>query len=245
MNITKKYSLLFICALFFVKTTNAQDHRDFRVGFKISPGINWVKNKTNNVLADGSGIGFSFGLMGDFRLADNYFFSSEILVTSMSNRVKLKTDSVYMLSSGDSYKNISYKYNLKYLEIPLMFKFVTKESNGIRYWGQIGLAPGFLIGNNATILANPALTSTKNFPTDEKYIANDAENNRFDFTTHSDDINLLRASMILGAGIEYNLSGNTSFYTGLRFNNGFTDILDEKKAKLINNVLGLEIGLFF
>ncbi|MFM6984353.1 MAG: hypothetical protein ACKOXF_09480 [Chitinophagaceae bacterium] len=51
--------------------------------------------------------------------------------------------------------------------------------------------------------------------------------------------------MVLGAGIEYNLSGNTSFYSGLRFNNGFTDFLDDNRTKAINNVVGLEIGLFF
>lgn len=245
MKITKKYSLLLTGLFILGQIANAQDDRDFRIGFKIVPGFNWVKNKTNNVLSDGSGIGFSFGLMGDVRLADNYFFSPEIQVTSMSNRVKLKNDSNYMLSSGDWYNNISYKYNLKYLEIPLNFKFVTKESNGIKYWGLIGISPGFIIGNNATILAKPSMTNSKNFPTDEKYIPNDGQYDRFDFTEYKDNINFLRASMILGAGIEYNLSGNTSFYTGLRFNNGFTDILDDKKSKMINNVLGLEIGLFF
>ena len=51
--------------------------------------------------------------------------------------------------------------------------------------------------------------------------------------------------MILGAGIEYRVSGNTSFYAGLRFNNGFSDIANDKKAKVINNVLGLELGIFF
>lgn len=245
MKLTTKYTLLLVSILFFTQNMCAQDDRDFRVGFKIIPGINWVKNATNNVNSDGSGIGFSFGLMGDFRLADNYFFSPEIQVTTMSNRIKLKPDSVYTLESGDRYNNISYKYNLKYLEIPLNFKFRTKESNGIRYWGTIGIAPGFLIGNNATILTNPVGTASNKFPTDEKYIPNDGQYDRFDFREFGDDINFIRASMILGAGIEYNLSDHTSFYTGIRFNNGFTDILNDKKSKVINNVLGLEIGIFF
>ena len=72
-----------------------------------------------------------------------------------------------------------------------------------------------------------------------------ANNNNLDFTKHIDDVNFLRASMILGAGIEYNLSGNASFYAGIRFNNGFTDILDDKKSKMNNNVVGLELGFFF
>jgi hypothetical protein len=245
MKLTTKYTLLLIGLLFFIQNAQSQDDRDFRVGFKIIPGFDWVKTKTNNIQKDGMGIGFSFGVMADIRLADNYFFTPEINVTSMSNRSKLKPDSVFTaVGNGLDYNNINYKYNLKYIEIPLTFKFRTKETNGMRYWGQIGIAPGFIISNNTTILASPVGHNTA-FPTDEKYAPNDEQFDRFDFTTYRDNINVLRASMILGAGIEYNLSGNTSFYTGLRFNNGFTDILDDKNSNAINNVFGIEIGMFF
>lgn len=247
MKLTTKYSLLLALCVIFGKSLKAQDDRDFRVGFKIIPGFNWVKAKTNNVLKDGTGIGFSFGLMTDVKLADNYYFAGEILVTSMSNKIKLKDTITHALPSSttDLYNKISYKYNLKYIEIPLTFKFRTKESGGMRYWGQFGIAPGFIIGSNTSILASPVAPNTKAFPTDEKYIPNDGENDRFDFTSYTDNINVFRCSMILGTGIEYNLSGNTSFYTGLRFNNGFTDWLDDNRTKAINNVVGLEIGLFF
>lgn len=245
MKLTTKYSLLLALSIFFGKSLMAQDDRDFRVGFKIIPGFNWAKPKTNNVLKDGTGIGFSFGMMTDVRLADNYYFAGEILVSSMSNKIKMKDTTVQTLAGVGQYDKISYKYNLKYVEIPLTFKFRTKESNGMRYWGQFGIAPGFIIGSNVSTLASPTNGNIKNFPTDEKYIPNDGENDRFDFVGYTDNINVFRASMILGAGIEYNLSGNTSFYSGLRFNNGFTDFLDDNRTKAINNVVGLEIGLFF
>jgi hypothetical protein len=248
MKTTLKYTFLLIGLTIFSLNTSAQDERNFRIGFKITPGFNWTKAISNDVQKDGMGIGFSFGVISDIRIADNYFFSSELNISTMSNSMKLKSDSIYSLpSTGSSqdYNNISYKYNLKYIEIPLTFKFRTKEINGMRYWGQFGLAPGFLIGNNATVLASPASIGSKSYPAEEKFIPNDANNNNLDFTKHIDDINFLRASMILGAGIEYNLSGNASFYAGIRFNNGFTDILDDKKSKMNNNVMGLELGFFF
>lgn len=247
MKTTLKYTFLLIGLTIFSLKSNAQDDRDFRIGFKIIPGFDWTKAVSNDVQKDGMGIGFSFGVMSDIRLADNYFFTPELNITTMSNSMKLKSDSIYYLAGNNTqdYNKISYKYSLKYIEIPLTFKFRTKESNGMRYWGQFGVAPGFLIGNNVTVLASPVSTGTKNFPSDEKFIPNDANNFNLDFTKHIDDINFLRASMILGAGIEYNLSGNTSFYAGIRFNNGFTDILDDKKSKMINNVMGLELGFFF
>lgn len=246
MKITTKYSLLLAAAVFIVQSMSAQDDRDFRIGFKVVPGLTWMKAKTNDVQGDGMGLAFSFGLMGDVRMADNYFFTPEFLVTSMTNRVRLRPDSVYTLEKDPTgrYKNISYKYSLKYIEIPLTFKFRTKESNGMRYWGQFGVAPGFIISNHATVLTTPD-GSAKNFPTDERFIPNSAEEDRLDFVGFRDDISFLRASMILGAGIEINLSENTSFYSGLRFNNGFTDILREEKSRMSNNILGIEIGLFF
>jgi hypothetical protein len=247
MKTTLKLTFLLIGLTIFSLTSSAQDDRDFRIGFKIIPGFDWTKALSSDVQRDGMGIGFSFGVMSDIRLADNYFFTPELNITTMSNSMKLKSDTVYYLAGNNTqdYNNISYKYSLKYIEIPLTFKFRTKESNGMRYWGQFGVAPGFLIGNNVSVLASPVSTGTKNFPSEEKFIPNDANNFNLDFTKHIDDINFLRASMILGAGIEYNLSGNTSFYAGIRFNNGFTDILDDKRSKMINNVMGLELGFFF
>lgn len=248
MKTTYKFTFLLVAVINFSYSLSAQDERDFRLGFKVIPGFNWTKAVSTDVQKDGMGIGFSFGLMTDIRIADNYFFSPELNITSMSNSMKLKKDSIYYLGTdpnNNQYNQISYQYNLKYIEIPLTLKFRTKESNGMRYWGQFGVAPGFLIGNKVSVLATPATTGTKNFPSEEKFIPNDANNNYLDFSKHIDDINFLRASMILGAGIEYNLSGNTSFYAGIRFNNGFTDILDDKKSKMINNVMGLEIGFFF
>lgn len=242
MKLTTKYSLLLMLCVSLTFQLHSQDDRDFRLGFKIIPGMNWVKTNTNDVIKDGTGIGFSFGLMSDIRLTDNYFFSPEILVTSMTDKIKMKDTTKYSLPNNQ-YNQVNYKYNLKYVEIPLTFKFRTNESGGLRYWGQFGVAPGFIIGSKVTTLANPI--NSVPFPTDEKYIPNDKASDRFDFMEHSDNINVLRCSMILGMGIEYNLSGNTSFYTGLRFNNGFTDFLGDNKSKANNNVLGLEIGLFF
>jgi hypothetical protein len=246
MKLTTKYSLLFVVLVFFVQIARSQDDRDFRIGFKIIPGFNWIKSKTNNVQSDGSGIGFSFGLMADVKLDQNYFFTPELLVTSMSNRTKLRdTNNVLLSGTNNYYNNVTHKYNLKYLEIPLTFKVRTNERGGMRYWGQFGLAPGFLISNSATTTAAPSTGNITPYPEGDKYIPNSSDNDKLDFVDNEDDINVLRASMILGAGIEMNLSGNTSFYGGLRFNNGFTDILDNKKSKVINNVLGIEIGLFF
>jgi hypothetical protein len=85
----KQLLLLFLIGSFSV-STKAQDDRDFRVGFKIIPGFNWIKPNTNLIQKQGMNIGFSFGLMADIKLDENYFFTTEINVTNMNNRIKLE-----------------------------------------------------------------------------------------------------------------------------------------------------------
>ncbi|WP_448635952.1 hypothetical protein [Pedobacter panaciterrae] len=52
-------------------------------------------------------------------------------------------------------------------------------------------------------------------------------------------------SLILGAGAEFDLSGNTSIAAGLTYNNGFTDITTDKNNNIRNHYLGINFGVFF
>lgn len=244
MKLTSGHLLLLTSIIFLSNSLHSQDDRDFRVGLKVYPGFDWIKARTSNVKKDGSGIGFSFGIMSDIRLADNYFFTPEINITTITSKTKMKDTAVYTLPGSGTYNQVSYKYNLRYFEIPLTFKMRTRDYDGMSYWVQVGLAPGFIFGSSVTTLANPTGSNVKPFPTNEKYIPNASESDQYDFINHSDNINVFRASMILGAGIEYNLSENVSFYCGLRFNNGFTNFLADDKSKANNNILGLELGIF-
>ena len=51
--------------------------------------------------------------------------------------------------------------------------------------------------------------------------------------------------MIIGAGVEYEISGSTVAFGGIEFNNGFVDILDGNSGKGFTNYLGLNIGILF
>jgi len=53
----------------------------------------------------------------------------------------------------------------------------------------------------------------------------------------------------VGAGIEYNLGGNTSFTAGIHYNNGLMDIYkgsdDEPSAQFRTDGIVLNVGIFF
>lgn len=112
------------------------------------------------------------------------------------------------------------KYKLQYVEIPIALKMKTNEFNKIRYYGMFGLSPGFII--------------RAKYDTDDE-----------DDIDAKKDINVLNVNMLIGAGLEYTISGSTAITGGIEFNNGFFDVFDGKDSKGVSNYLGLNIGVLF
>ncbi len=189
----------------------------FHFGLKGAPSIAWLKTDSKNWSSSGSKFGFSYGAVTDFNFSDNYAFSSGVDVTYRGGG----------LTRNDTTSFVG-KYQLQYIEIPLTLKMKTGEIGYITYFGQFGFAPG------VNIKAKADYTTTDYTGT---YSAKD--------TLVGSDINILGVSMVIAGGIEYSLGGKTSLLASVVFNNGFTDILDEKSAKVISNYLALNVGILF
>jgi opacity protein-like surface antigen len=111
-------------------------------------------------------------------------------------------------------------YTLQYVELPVALKMKTNEFNKIRYYGMFGFSPSFII--------RAKFDSESEDDVDAK-----------------DGINEFNVSMLIGAGIEYTISGSTVLTAGLEFNNGFLDVFDGKEAKGVTNYLGITAGVLF
>ncbi|MFT3884130.1 MAG: porin family protein [Flavobacteriales bacterium] len=110
----------------------------------------------------------------------------------------------------------SSEMKLSYVQLPLTIKLKTNEIGYMTYYGQIGADLGLR-------------TSAKSEGEDV-----------------SDYVNAFRAGLVVGAGLEFNFSGNTSAMAGLTYNNGLTNLYTSKaggKGKL--NYLELNLGVFF
>ncbi len=251
---TIKKSIQLIAIILFTNNLSAQTtvgvDKPMQFGFKISPNLTWAKIKSGPAEGNGVGLGFSYGLMADFKLSENAFFSPEILITSMKNSINLK-DSFYQGdgSVGSYYNNIEQNFKFQYLQIPLTIKMKTNAINGMRYTFQAGVAPSVLLSRNFRIKADRAIGNN-----DEWVSPNGTGNDAGDFVldpnnpnskSFSNNIGLFRVPLVLGAGIEYNLSGNTALVAGIRWDNGFTDIFRDKNVTGINNYLGLTVGILF
>jgi len=234
-----------------------QVYGQFSFGFKISPNFSWVKVQDGALENNGLGLGFSYGLTGDYSLSksQNYWLTADLLISTAP--VKLKHTGELIGTSPTNagqditYKEVEFDYSNQLLQIPISVKFKTDEIGGLKYYFQAGLAPSFSIQRKLKTTADPDIYSSTNITSHDP---NSTENSRFDFDggvsknkdfLFLDDIYSARMSLILGAGVEYPLSGNLNLVGGLRFDNGFTDFLQDNNYKGRLNFLSLHVGLMF
>ena len=237
-----KKPLLIVIALVFSFTGFSQT--EFQLGLQLSPNISWLNPDSEGAASEGSSIGFSYGIIGDFNIADNYAFSTGITLLNMGGKLSypdaLEIDQIP--TNGRTEADI----RLKYVQIPLTLKLKTNQIGYMKYYGQFGIAASINYDAEAD--------------TDFTHPGDNSKLTRSD-VDFGDEINLFRGSLIVGLGAEYNLSGKTSILMGLTFDNGFTNILSEdnyandgsgnaigeknKDFKSINNSIVLNVGVLF
>lgn len=242
----KKAFALLTAALFALPSINAQDDRSVRFGIKLAPNLGWFRPDTKGINSNGTSLGYTFGLMADFPMGTtgNYVFASGLYLTTLGGGYTTDFSFVEDVNSGVSVKAMETDVNLRYIDLPLTIKMKTNEIGYARYFGQIGVMTSFNIRAKADfetpVVAGALADGT---PIVSGFTLQEEE----DF---QGDTNLFRAALVIGGGMEYNVSGNTAILVGITYNNGFTNVLkgvdyEGKKAKVFNDYLELSLGIFF
>lgn len=201
----------------------------FRLGLHFTPTIGFVKSDKKYVTSGGSSIGYNFGLIGDFKFGDNYYFGTGIDI--VSSPVKITVDT--LKDQTGTFGGVLLKYKLSYIGIPLTLKLKTKEIHYMKYYGQFGVEPQFNI--NKKVNVNKGQYAGTDFVAPSETL----------FSNYNDDISFIRLGLIIGGGIEYSIGGKTSLVAGLSYNGGFTGINKEKDLKITNSYVALTLGVLF
>lgn len=216
--------------------SNAVMAQKVLLGLKAAPLMGWYKCTGSAVKTGGSSIGFSYGLMADFKIGERYYLGTGFDIAYMGGKVVLPS-AVYTLPSTISVPvtNVQINYSNQYIQVPLSLKFRTKEIGRIAYWAQFGYANSFLLHGKASLQSDNGIIDTK------KILTNSADVK----LNYNYGVPMYRGSMIIGLGIEYPIGGNSRIYSGLKFDNGLFSSVKDKKMDALHSNLSLNFGVYF
>jgi hypothetical protein len=215
-----KITLILLLSL-ITYAANAQ-FPPYYFGLKAAPQISWMKPDVDGYEGNGAKMGFVWGFLAEFNFTETHSIASGF--NMLFNGGKIKFPATVDSIAG----TINREYDLKYIEIPLTLKMRTKDMNGMRYFGRIGLGTAFNISAKKT----DKFTSTTGTVTTGK-------------KETYDNISFVRESLIVGLGCEHEIKEGPKFGAELTFNNGFTDILTEKDQKAVPSFFELAISVIF
>lgn len=212
-------------------------NKPFRFGVLVAPNVAWMSPDSEDYEKEGALPGFTWGFNADITLADNYFIRTGFTIDYLNSALKYPHQQKITDSDVDPTQGtLNRKYNLSYLEIPLTIKMRTNKYGKVAYFGEIGFGFAFNLKAKAK----------------DDFSYNEGQNNLESEGDIKDEINLFKASLKVGGGIEYYLDDSTSLLFSLNYNNGLTNVLKgtntidtgvEQRATL--NYFSLNIGIIF
>lgn len=209
-NQMKKYILTTVIVFVFT-LTNAQ-----KIKFGAKAGLN-IANLTGYFPDSSPLTGFNIGVFGEIKITNKFAVQPELLFSTQGNKMKipvLDISSVFLYSYDG-------KWNLSYLNLPVMAKYYILDKLSIETGPQIGL----LLSAKAKYSSDKALPSLNT-------------------STAEYDIKNYIKSVDLGLnfGVTYDVSKNLSF--NFRYNLGLANINNEpmSSSNIKNKVLSLSLG---
>jgi hypothetical protein len=210
-------------------TTNSSNNEadpSFHFGLKLTPTFSWFSIDREAFETDGVYVGYTYGVMMDFRLAKNYFIGTGVEISQQGG--KFKASDLEATQSGIPIGG-KVTQRLQFVDVPFVLKLKTNEIGYMQYYGQFGFTMGFLVKANQDVDFNDNALG---------YDDVNKRNNQSDFGPFNFGLNV-------GIGTEYNIAGNTDITIGIGYHNGFVDIWTPDKAKITTNHITLNFGVFF
>lgn len=205
----KKNILCLTFLSFFLGNNIIAQEKSFLFGIKVAPNMGWMSPNSQGYENDGLKLGFSWGVITQFHLMENYDFHTGINVSILKGALTypdMKTIESEQIP-GELYR----AYNLKYLGIPFLFRMKTNEFTKKKIFVQIGVELNFLLSAMGK----------------DKFNSQEAGQINEDHNIY-DQIKFTKYSVIFGAGMEYQLGGSNVLISGINFNNGINDILKDQ-----------------
>jgi hypothetical protein len=236
----KKTALFVATILFSASTLFAQDggaaangaEKNFHFGLNITPGLYFATPGTSGQgitnTANSAAFGFSYGVNLEFYFTPNYGIATGLEVNQFGvNYTNANNVSKNLVDDSTTVHTQS----MQYLQIPILLKLRTNSIGAIKYFGEFGLGADFLLSAKD----NPTVTNAA-FPNNPVTYSSESIYKQSDF---------IRLSLLVGLGLEYNLSGSTSIQGALIYDNAFTNVNSSSDNAVLVKGVNLTIGVLF
>lgn len=216
-----------------------------KMGLKIAPQLTWVTTESKGITAGNLKLNAAYGLMVDYYFNENYAFATELSVSAFTGEVKVKDVQVSRNGGPVTITDVDYTHRCTYVSVPLMLRMRTKEIGYFRYFAEFGLDNAILV-RNKTDISSPAFSLTDvNVNNPDKQDEYSIQTNESSPSKLDDDLTFFRSGLIIGAGMQYNVFGNTLLVGGIRYNNALNTFTSESNWKARMNGVSLTIGVLF
>lgn len=245
-----KKNLLIVGLIMTLSLSASAQYKGFAFGFKVGPNLGWTGSTTGAAVNEGSRVGLDLGVVAEYYFASNYAIVTGVNVGFLGGHYSfVNATSLDSLGNPATF-NVDRIYKSTIYEIPLMLKMVTNELGNapIRAYAEVGGGIGMAAKKVKVKDAIDGGTMDDSWVTTNKEFSN------------------LRASLKIGAGVQYSLDETTRLFAGLYFSHDFINSVnylspnyykfyngdkeigarpDNQRLNVLQNRIGLEIGVLF
>ena len=212
-----------------IQTEGGQPFISFSIHF--DPLLSWFSTDSYDTRTDGVVPGFNFGISYNKYFSPNYSFSTGLNIINAGGRLTNRDITHFELKNYSSeiltvQPGEAITYRVTYLSVPLGLKLQTNQIGYGRFFTDVGLDPKIVVGGRVDI---PSLDIKGGNATSE--------------------LNTFNLSYHIMAGIEYPLTGNNSFISGIGFEKDLFDITrdngDQPSNVVLQKLLSFRLGMTF
>lgn len=235
--------------------SSGPEYRKHRFGLVGTPGISYLGVNKPGSSNKGLGYHIAGGLNYEYSFSKNVAITSGLLFTQTTGKIEYQ-DSLGLnyvrVKNGISTDEKAFRlhsrtYVFNSIDIPLKFKFRTPELGYMTYYGELGVTANIL----TSVWARKNLITQNQG--DGKTLLSDNESK----LDANDESKFYRLGVNFGAGVEWNVAGNTSLLMGVNGNLAFTNLLKKESANIVYdaggafpratnlNYIALQVGVLF
>lgn len=213
--------------------------KKFKIGFNLSPSIDFFQPNTEGVDLDKVKAKFGYGMMAEYAFTNNYAvaFGLEHKMAGASLDFGADADARYFDQSDKTeYRLLSRTHRYDYVNIPITLKLMTNQIGYFTYFGQFGVDLSVLVSSQAKDERQTVTDTSTVVGVVAEVFGSSGES---DFVGRYNQSMFMNVKLRIGAGFEWNFSGNTSLVVSASYHNGFIDLMRDSNSDKVANDEGL------